>query len=199
MAEKAITHEDVEEAIQKLRFSKPKISSDEAAKRAVALFTERPEANHCAPSTIIALQEAYDLPGGELLPWIATGFRGGVCLGEICGALSGAVIALGLMAYQVLEPRTSHEQKITCQAILPYIRDLAYNFNRTFGSIHCAVLTRRRERTPEENEIHARLWFNKDLCSSFVDFVVRTMVKWGEISQEPPPRLPPDPYPLGLG
>jgi len=51
----------------------------------------------------------------------------------------------------------------------------------------------------EESEIHARLWFNKGLCSSFVDFVVRTMVKWGEISQEPPPRLPPDPYPLELG
>ncbi|MFC1897909.1 C-GCAxxG-C-C family protein [Chloroflexota bacterium] len=199
MAEKRINPEDVDEAIQKLRFPKPNISSDEAAKKSVAMFNELPEANHCAPSTITVLQEAYDLPGGELLPWIASGFRGGVCLGEICGALSGAVMAIGLMAYKVLEPKTNHEQKITCQAVLPYIRDLAYAFNRKFGSIHCSVLTQRRERTPEEHEIHSRLRLTKDTCSPYVDFVVRTMVKWGEISQEPPPRLSPSPPPLDLG
>ncbi|MBA7612788.1 hypothetical protein ES703_20028 [subsurface metagenome] len=199
MTQKPITPEDVDEAIRKLRFPKPKISSDEAAKKAVALFNERPEANHCAPSTIIALQEAYDLPGGELPSWIAIGFRGGVCLGEICGTLSSATIAMGLMAYKVLEPRTDHEQRIACQALLPYIRDLAYAFNHMFGSIHCAVLTRQLERTPEEEEIHARIRLTKDICSPFVDFVVRTMVKWGEISQEPPPRLPQSPPPLKLG
>ena len=185
MIEQTISPKDVDEAIQKLRFPKPKVSSDEAAKKAVAMFLERPEPQHCAPSTIIALQEAYDLPGGDLLPWIASGFRGGVCLGEICGTLSGAVIAMGLMAYKVLEPKTSFEQKILCQAITPYIRDLAYAFNRTFGSIHCDVLTRRQEGTPEEREIHNRLRLTKQICFPFVDFVVRTMVNWGEISQEP--------------
>ena len=149
MPQQIITPENIEEAIQKLRFPKPKIPSDEAVKKAIALFVERPEADHCAPSTLIALQEAYDLPGGDLPAWIATGFRGGVCLGEICGALSGAVIALGLMSYKVLEPRTDHEQKIACQAIAPYIRDLACVFNNTFGSIHCAVLFPRQERSPD--------------------------------------------------
>jgi len=199
MIERTISPEDVDEAIQKLRFPKPKMSSDEAAKRAVALFTERPEANHCAPSTIIVLQEAYDLPGGELPFWIATGFQGGICLGEICGALSGAVIALGLMSYKVLEPRTDYEQKIACQALMPYIRDLAYTFNYTFGSIHCTVLTRRLERTPEEAEIYLRTRLGKDICSRFVEFVVRKMVNWGEVSQEPPPRVPPGTPPLRLG
>lgn len=199
MAQKPITPEDIDEAIQKLRFPKPKMSSDEAVKKAVALFTERPEANHCAPSTIIALQEAYDLPGGELPSWIATGFRGGMSLGETCGALSGAVIAIGLMAYKVLEPRTDHEQKIACQAITPYTRDLAYAFNYIFGSIHCAVLTRQLEKTPEETEIYFRTGVGKDVCSRFVEFVVRKMVNWGEVSQEPPKRLPLVPPPLKLG
>ena len=199
MTQQLITPEDIDDAIQKLRFPKPKMSSDEAAKRAVALFVERPEANHCAPSTIIALQEAYDLPGGDLLAWIATGFRGGVCLGEMCGTLSGAVIAMGLMAYRVLEPRTDYEQKIAGQALLPYIRDLAYIFNYTFGSIHCAVLTRQLEKTPEETEIFLRTRLVKDICSQFVDFVVRKMVNWGEISQEPPKSLPLGTPPLRLG
>ena len=131
--------------------------------------------------------------------WIVVGFRGGVCLGEMCGALSGAVIALGLMAYKVLEPRTDHEQKIASQAIMPYIRDLAYVFNYKFGSIHCSVLTRRLERTPEENEIHIRTRIGKEICSSFVDFVVRKMVNWGEISQESPKSVPPGTPLLKLG
>lgn len=198
MTNKPITPADIDEAILKMRFPRPNISSDEAARKAVALFTERPEANHCAPATIITLQEAYDLPGGDLLAWIATGFRGGICLGEICGALSGAVIAMGLMAYKVLGPDT-HQQKIACHAIMPYIRDLSYGFNRIFGSIHCAVLTGQRERTPEENEIYSRTRVGKDICTPFVDFVVRKMVNWGEISQEPPKRVPPGTPPLRLG
>ena len=199
MSQKPITPEDIDMAIQKLRFPRPKISSDEAAKKAVALFVERPDGNHCAPSTIIALQEAFDLPGGELPSWIATGFHGGMCLGETCGALSGAVIAMGLMAYKVLEPRTDRAQKIACWAITPYVRDLAYAFNRLFGSIHCTVLTRRLERTPEEAEIYYRTRLGKDICSPFVEFVVRKMVNWGEISQEPPKRVPRDTPLLRLG
>ena len=199
MTQQRITPEEVDQAIQKLRFPKPKISSEEAAKKAVALFTQMPEANHCAPSVVIALQEAYDLPGGDLPSWIATGFRGGVCLGEVCGALSGAVIALGLMSYKVLEPRTEYEQKIVCQAIAPYIRDLACDFDYMFGSVHCTVLSRRQERSPEEIEIILRTRIIKDICSQFVDFVVRKMVNWGEVSREPPPRVSPLLPPLNLG
>ncbi len=196
MTQRPITPEDIDEAIQKLRFPKPKMSSDEAARKAIALFVERPAVNHCAPSTVIILQEAYDLPGGDLPAWMANGFRGGVCLGEMCGALSGAVMAMGLMAYKVLEPRTDHERRIASEAIQPYVRDLAYAFNHMFGSIHCAVLTRRLERTPEEAEVFSRFRLWEDICPPFVEFVVRQMVKWGEVSQEPPRRvLPGTPFP----
>ncbi len=61
MSQKPITPEDIDMAIQKLRFPRPKISSDEAAKKAVALFVERPDGNHCAPSTVIVLQEAFNI------------------------------------------------------------------------------------------------------------------------------------------
>ena len=200
MPNKPITPEEIDEAIQKMRFPKPKISSDEAVKKSLDLFMARPEGNHCAPSTIKVLQEAYDLPGDDLPFWIATGFRGGVCLGEICGAISGAVIAMGLMAYRALGPSTDHEERIACQAIMPYIRDLAYMFNRKFGSVHCSVLTGQFERTPDETEIYIRTGYGKEhICNHLVEFVVRTMVHWGEISQEPPKRVPPGTPPLRLG
>ncbi|MFC1937899.1 C-GCAxxG-C-C family protein [Chloroflexota bacterium] len=195
-----ITPEEVDDAIQKMRFPKPKISSDEAAKMALDLFQEHPEPNHCAPTTIKTLQAAYDLPGGDLPFWISTGFRGGVCLGEVCGAISGAVIAMGLIAYRVLEPGSDYQEKIACQAIASYIRDLAYAFNYKFGSIHCSVLTRASERTPVEAEIHRRTLFGKyHVCGPLVEFVVRTMVHWGETSVEPPKRVPMGTPPLKLG
>ena len=188
---KRITPEEVDAAIEKMRYPRPSISSDEAAKRALELFLEKPEWNHCAPSTTRALQEAFNLPGGALPYWIATGFRGGLCLGEVCGAISGGIIALGLHAYQTLQPATDYEEKIACQAIMPYIRDIAYLFNRNFGSIHCAKLTRMYELSPAEIEIEMRTGYIKNnICAPLVEFVVRTMVHWGEISQEPLKRVP---------
>jgi C_GCAxxG_C_C family probable redox protein len=198
MSNRLITQEEVEEAIKKMRFPRPKLSSDEAVRKGLALFNERPEDNHCAPSIVAVLQEAYDLPGGKLPVWISTGFRGGMCVGEVCGALSGAIMALGLMAYKVLEPRTDHEQRVASQAIVPYVRDLLFNFNYTFGSIHCARLTKRDERTAEETEIYFRTRLSKDVCSRFVEFVLRKMVNWGEVSQRPPERILPGSPPLRL-
>jgi len=190
MSNRIITPEDVNDAIQKMRFPKPKISSEKAAKKALSFFLAMPEPDHCAPATIKVLQEAYNLPGGDLPFWLATGFRGGMCLGEVCGAISGGIIALGLRAYDVLKPSTDHEERIACQAIFPYIRDLAYVFNRKFGSIHCAVLTGNYNRPPEEVEIDIRTRYGKfNVCSHFVDFLVRTMVQWGENSLEPPKQL----------
>ena len=199
MINKPITPEDVDDAIQKMRFSQPKMSSDEAAKKAVELFTARPEPNHCAPSVALVLQEAYDLPGGDLPFWIAAGFRGGVCVGEFCGILSGAAIAFGLRAYQVLEPRTDHEQRIASQAIKAYMWDIIYLFNRKFGSIRCAVLTGRQDITPLEAEIASRNRFSKEICVPMIDYMVRKLVNWGEISQEPPPRIPDNTPYLRLG
>ena len=199
MTQGPMTPEEIDEAIQKLRFPKPKLSADEAVAIALEQFLDRPEANHCAPSTIIALQQAYDLPAGDMLPWIAAGFRGGVCVGEICGALSGGVMAMGLMAYKVLEPKTPSQQKIACMAVTPYVRDLIYYFNRMFGSVHCAILSGQSEKTPEEIEIEIRNRIVKDICKNYVAFVVKTMVNWGEISQEPPKRVPFGAPPLKLG
>jgi len=191
MPNRKITKRDVEEAIKKLRYPKPTISSDKAAKIAVDLFLERPEWNHCAPSTVKALQQAYELPGDDLPFWIATGFRGGICIGEICGVISGGVIALGLLAYKTLEPRTDHEQRIACQAIKPYIWDLIYVFNRKFGSIHCSTLTGQYSMSEIESKIYSRTWFGKEhVCRNYVEFVVRTMVRWGEVSIEPPEPIP---------
>jgi len=196
--ERAVTREEIAEAIQKMRFPRPGISSDEAVRRAVARFTARPDMNHCAPSVIMTLQEAYDLPGGELLPWIANGFQGGVGVGEICGALSGGAMCLSLMGYQAMEPRNDYTRRVAAVAIMPYMADLACAFHGKFGSVRCGTLTRRGERGPLETEKRMRLRLWEEHCTPFVEYVVRTMVRWGEVSQEPPPMPQPGQPPLML-
>ena len=61
--------------------------------------TSYEEVPDCTPSTTMVLEEAYELPGCDLPAWIAVGFHGGICLSDICGALSGAVVTIGLIAY----------------------------------------------------------------------------------------------------
>jgi C_GCAxxG_C_C family probable redox protein len=196
--EKATTLDEITEFIKKMKFPKPLISSDEAAKRATDRFTAKPAMNHCAPSVIMTLAEAYDLPQKDLLPWIANGFQGGVCSGEICGALSGAAICLGLLSYKVSEPKNDHMRRIAAYALAPYMQDLEYAFYSTFGSIRCGKLTKRLERSSLEAEKYFRLRLWEAKCTPFVEFVVRKMVVWGELGQAPPPLPTPGTPPLKL-
>ena len=39
-------------------------------------------------------------------------------------------------------------------------------------------------------EIASRNKFSKEICTPMVDYVVRKLVNWGEIAQQPPPRVP---------
>lgn len=51
---------------------------------------------NCAQSVFAALGEYTDMDEKQALA-VATGFGGGVRSGEICGAISGAVMALGMV------------------------------------------------------------------------------------------------------
>lgn len=68
------------------------------AQRAVDLALERFHAGYnCAEATLYGLATALDLPAGDAVFRAATPFGGGIGLaGCTCGALSGAVMALGL-------------------------------------------------------------------------------------------------------
>jgi C_GCAxxG_C_C family probable redox protein len=180
-SDRPITPEEVAEAVAKLKLPMSRYSSTEAVRIALERFTARPAMNHCAPSVTMTLQEAYDLPGGEIMQWVANSFQGGVCSGEICGAISGAAIAYGLLAYQIL-PHTDHDRRIAAIANAHALRDLTQGFARTFGSLSCQVLLGRDKRTPEENAsfIQEAGWVRT--CSPYVAYVMRAMVKNREVA-----------------
>lgn len=69
------------------------LSKKETAKRAEQ-FAEK--GFLCSEAVLLALSEAQNIKS-EIIPRIATGFGAGISRhGEVCGALSGAVMGLGL-------------------------------------------------------------------------------------------------------
>lgn len=171
-----ISSAEVAAAAARLIFPKSRYTSNEAVRIALERFVAGPAMNHCAPSVIMTLQEAYDLPGGALMPWVANSFQGGVCSGEICGVLSGAAIAYGLLAYQVL-PHTDHDRRVAALANVPNIRALKNGFQHKFGAVKCSDLTRKGLMTPEDTQrfIKERGW--RRTCSPYLVYVMRAMVK----------------------
>jgi C_GCAxxG_C_C family probable redox protein len=71
----------------------------------------------------------------DLLPMIATGFCSGVSrTGGFCGALSGAIMGLGLLTGRK-EPGASVDENYT------YVQELIEQFEKKFGSSNCRELT----------------------------------------------------------
>jgi len=187
----------IEEALERMRLPSPQVSSEEAAKRAVESFMAEgyfyqgiPMMNHCSCQVLATLGETFDLPCQEMLEWVGVGLQGGVSAGEICGALTGAAIAMGLHAWKVMEPRTGYERRLAGIAVPAYVQELIYAFRHQFDSVRCEDLIGLKGATPEQVErfIRERQW--KDTCVHYVDYVVRTLCQWGEDSREAPP-VPP--------
>jgi C_GCAxxG_C_C family probable redox protein len=108
---------------------------EKTGKRARELFDSKQ--HNCAESTLIALNELF---GGGLEPQtaarIATGLGGGLgASGGTCGALTGCVLALGLLAEcdpDVLRKKT----------IYPLAANLQKRFIERFESCCCSDLIR---------------------------------------------------------
>ena len=105
------------------------------SKRARELFDSKQ--HNCAESVFMALNEALD--GGlapETAKRIATGLGGGLgATGGTCGALTGGVLAIGLIA-------ESDDAIARKKTIYPLAAGLQTRFRERFGSIDCRDLTR---------------------------------------------------------
>ena len=85
----------------------------------------------CSEAVLLALSESMGVES-ELIPRIATGFAAGVArTGNVCGALSGAVMGLGLR-YGRDAPETEPGRRPYW-----YSRRLAEAFEEAYGSVTC--------------------------------------------------------------
>ena len=124
---------------------------------------------NCAESLLLVVSKHSGLEkdSARFIPRIATGFGGGIARnGDMCGALSGAVMAISL-ALGRDGPDQSRDQCYTAV-------DQFYNdFVKTFGSCKCRELTRVDFKTPEGNEVY-RERVHRERCTPIVEWAAKT-------------------------
>ncbi len=87
----------------------------------------------CAESVLLSVSESKGIQS-DLIPRIATGFCGGISrTGHICGAVSGAVMAVNLL-YGRNDPRIPIEENYA------RVQALIKRFESRFGTANCREL-----------------------------------------------------------
>src|SRR4030042_715749 len=105
---------------------------------------------NCCESTLMRVDEGHPLPGlGPAVMRIASNFGGGVAgWGSVCGAVSGAAMAFGLVM-----GTEGDESPSKFQAARDRMRAMTQAFNKSFeerwGRIDCYGLLGVNTRTPE--------------------------------------------------
>ena len=128
------------------------------------------EGFNCAESVLSVVASECNIRG-KLIPRIATGFGGGVGRqGYVCGALSGGVIAIGLMHGRDRGSDISARDKTYALVI-----ELFKRFREEFGCINCLELTGCDLTKPEGRERLRPLHSEK--CAKYIDGVVNIVLE----------------------
>ncbi|MCE5324224.1 C-GCAxxG-C-C family protein [bacterium] len=134
----------------------------DAGSVALKHFSER---FNCAESTLLGVTEACGIES-DCAPRIVSGFGGGVggC-GEVCGALTGSIMALGLKF-----GRERGDDVETKSALYKKVQKFLDSFEKEFGSARCIDLTECDMRTSEGRQKAKELDLHGGLCRKFVEF-----------------------------
>ena len=114
----------------------------------------------CAESVLQAIAESRGIKS-ELIPKIATGLCGGIAkTGGICGAVSGGVLAINMLA-----GRNSAGQ--SSEANVRLVRALLSEFETKFGTTNCERLIGCRLDTPEGQRFFKENKLREKKCQMF--------------------------------
>ena len=101
---------------------------------------------NCAQSVLAAFADLTDLPEEQLMS-LSGGFGGGTGTGELCGAVSGAVMALGLLTPVDMEQPVASKKRT-----VELSKEFQKRFAEKFGALRCKELLQKKfapdERTP---------------------------------------------------
>lgn len=135
--------------------------------RARSLFLDDANAFGCAETSFLTLRDAFAVAGG-LDSSVTMALNGGVAYqGEVCGAITGAAVAAGLIAGR-LEPDHAAAKRRARAATAWLVED----FRREFGSLRCRELIGRDIKTAEQHDefIASGIW--KTVCMRQIEFAV---------------------------
>lgn len=127
---------------------------------------------NCAESSLLSICRALEI-NSDAVPNIATGFGAGVSRhGSICGALSGAVMAMGL-AEGRKDPK-DNDAKIKLYEKAAAFLD---KFKTEFGTVDCRELTGCNLLSKEGREKFTNEKIHEEVCVKFVEFAVAEGIK----------------------
>jgi C_GCAxxG_C_C family probable redox protein len=139
--------------------------SNNRSERALELFSQK---YNCAQSTFGACSVSGGLSEAQRLA-LAAPFGGGVARqGEICGALTGALLALG----ETLGEAMAADPVAGRQALYEQVHHLTDEFRAAHGSILCRELTGCSLDTEEGQHLYTEQGLHQSLCSKLVVFSV---------------------------
>lgn len=135
----------------------------------------------CAQCVLAAIQDAMELPGLDVFK-AATGLCGGVgCLGETCGALTGAVLGIGLMVGRERSD-WADEEKVHWQNY-EMVREIHGRFVKEYGGVSCRNIQKKifgrsfDMWNPSERKEFGKLGAHSSHCSS-CSHVVGNAAAW---------------------
>lgn len=125
---------------------------------------------NCAQATLLELAEAAGLTKEEAMK-MACPFGGGCRAGEVCGAVVGALLALGQVC-----GNTDWEDKETRQKADALAIEFNQKFKAKFGKMTCRELTGVDTSTPEGKQyFHDHPEIKENACFPMVDWAAETM------------------------
>jgi C_GCAxxG_C_C family probable redox protein len=134
---------------------------------------------NCAESTLLKVNEVFPLRGFDSdIMRVASAFGGGVGgWGSACGALSGAVMALGLVhGTEGSEETTSF--KDMRDALRDMAQELLSSFEKEFGCVNCMDLLEIDRRTEEGKKLFDQLKEEGKLhCDEYVQWATDKTLK----------------------
>jgi len=106
---------------------------------------------NCAQSVLAAFSDLVGVPESQLMD-LAGGFGGGTGTGELCGAVSGAVMTLGLLtSVDPADPVGSKKRTVELS------KEFQKRFSGIFEAVRCQELLKKKfvpdERTPAARDL----------------------------------------------
>ena len=145
---------------------------DQFQEKAAAYFNQD---YNCAQSVLLTMQEFYGIPKTDLIPKIATAFGGGIGRrGSLCGALTGAVMAIGLK--HGTDKTVLIEKEKAYQIALKFYD----RFTKECGSPFCKELIGYDLTDPENLEKLRKSNVRNEKCSGFVKKAVEILISLEE-------------------
>jgi len=138
-----------------------KMRSQDVIGKAVSHFKD---GYNCAETILMTFAESSGMINNNIIPRIATGFGGGIGRrGSVCGALSGAVMALGLKYGRDTVKEKERAENCIQKALECYTR-----FNKKFGTILCYDLIKCDLSTPEGYKQFRKSGLRETNCTKYI-------------------------------